>query len=89
MGDVEGSLDVTAVRILPLLVENLGVEVNVVVVDGVVEGDGDHLRDSVAGTSIGTETSRNLCAVVTAVTVREDTDGKVTLRCSVGIRVLV
>jgi hypothetical protein len=89
MRDVESSLDVATVGILPLLIEDLGIEVNVVVVDGVVEGDGDHLRNSVAGTTIGTETTGNLGTIVTAVTVGQDADSQVTLRGSVGIRVLV
>ena len=89
MRDVESSLDVATVGILPLLVEDLGVEVNVVVIDGVVEGDGDHLRNSVAGTTIGTETTGNLGTIVTAVTVGQDTDCQVTLRGAVRVRVLV
>ena len=89
MRDVESSLDVATVWILPLLVEDLGVEVNVVVVDGVVEGDGDHLRNSVAGTTIRTETPGDLGTVVTAVTVGQDADSQVTLGGSVGVGVLV
>ena len=44
----EGGLDVTAVGVLALTVEDLAVQVDVVVVDGVVEGDGDHLGDVLA-----------------------------------------
>ena len=89
MGDVEGSLDVATVWILSLLVEDLGVEVNVVVVDGVVEGDGDHLRNSITRSTIRTETPGNLGTIIAAVTVGEDADSEVTLWSSVGIRVLV
>ena len=89
VGDVESSLDVTTVGIFPLLVEDLGVEINIVVVDGVVEGDGDHLRNSVAGSSVGAETAGYLRAVVTAVTVGQDTHRQVTLRGAVRVRVLV
>ena len=89
MRDVESSLDVATVGILPLLVEDLGIEVNVVVIDGVVEGDGDHLGHPVAGSTIRTETTRNLGTIVATVTVGEDADSQITFRCSVGIRVLV
>ena len=41
----EGSLDVASVGILALSVEHILVQVDVVVVDGVVEADHDHLRD--------------------------------------------
>lgn len=40
----EGRLDVAAVWVLALAVKDLFIEANVVVVDGVVEGDCDHLR---------------------------------------------
>lgn len=40
----EGCLDVAAVWILALAVKDLFIEANVVVVDGIVEGDCDHLR---------------------------------------------
>ena len=66
VGHVERTLDVAAVGVLPLLVEYLGVQVDVVVVDGAVEGDGDHLRDSVAGAVPGAEASRDLGAVIAA-----------------------
>jgi len=39
----EGCLDITAVWILALAVEDLFVETDVVIVDGIVEGDRDHL----------------------------------------------
>lgn len=41
----EGGLDVAAIGVLPLSVEDLFVELDIVVVDGIIEGDGDHLRD--------------------------------------------
>lgn len=46
--DEERRLDVAAVRILALAVEDLLVETDVVVVDGVVEGYRDHLRHVLA-----------------------------------------
>lgn len=39
----ERASDLAAVGVLPLAVEDLVVEVDVVHVDGAVEGDGDHL----------------------------------------------
>lgn len=42
--DEESSLDVATVRILTLAVEDLLIEADVVVVDGVVEGYRNHLR---------------------------------------------
>lgn len=49
VGDEEGGLDVASVRVLALPVEDLLVQLDVVVVDGVVEGDGDHLRHVFGG----------------------------------------
>lgn len=40
----ESAPNLAAVRVLPLAVEDFVVEVDVVHVDGTVEGDGDHLR---------------------------------------------
>lgn len=37
-------LDVASVRILPLAIEHFAVQVDVIVVDGIIEGDCDHLR---------------------------------------------
>lgn len=46
--DEERCLDIAAVRILALTVENILVKANVVIVDGVVEGYRDHLRHILA-----------------------------------------
>ena len=40
----EGALDLTAVGVESLLLEDVLVDPDVVLVDGAVEGDGDHLR---------------------------------------------
>lgn len=45
VGHEERSLDVAAIRILAFAIEHLLVQLDVVVVDGVVECDRDHLRD--------------------------------------------
>lgn len=51
--NVEGSFEATAIGILPFAIENLLEKVNVIRVDGTVEGNGDHLwnlsRVNVAG----------------------------------------
>ena len=47
MRDKVGGLDVAAVGVLPLPVEDLIVQVNVVIVDGVIKSDGDHLGNLV------------------------------------------
>ena len=43
MGHIERALQTTAVGILTLAIEDRSVEINVVTVDGAVEGDCDHL----------------------------------------------
>lgn len=49
VGDEEGGLDVAAVGVLALAIEHFLVELDVVVVDGIIEGDGDHLGDVLGG----------------------------------------
>ena len=48
MRDKEGTLDVTAIGILPGILgilENLPIKLDVVVVDGIIKGNHHHLRD--------------------------------------------
>lgn len=45
MGDEERRFNVATVGVLALAVEDFFVELNVVVVDSVIESDGDHLGD--------------------------------------------
>jgi len=45
VGDIERALEGTAIGILSFTIENLLEQINVVRVDGTVEGDGDHLRN--------------------------------------------
>lgn len=45
VGDEEGGLDVTAIGVLSFAIEDLFVKSDIVVVDCVIEGDGDHLRN--------------------------------------------
>ncbi len=72
-----------------MLVVDLGIEVDVVVVDCAVEGEGDHLRHSVARRVSWTETSGYFGAVIAAEAIRKSADGGVTLRGAVRIIFLV
>lgn len=49
VGDKEGGLDIAAVGVLAFAIKHFLVELDVVVVDGIIEGDGDHLRDVLGG----------------------------------------
>lgn len=68
----EGRFDITTVRILAFAVENLLVQFDVVVVDGIVEGDGDHL-----GHILGGEIPGYRGAILGAEAVRQDAHGGV------------
>ena len=86
----EGGLDVTAVGVLALLVEDLLVQINVVVVDGIVEGDGDHLGNVLAVRAGGSDSAKAagyLGAVLRAETVRKFANVGITSRSTVGIGV--
>lgn len=72
MGDEEGRFDIATVGVLALAAENLLVQLDVVVVDGVVERDGDHL-----GHVFGRQVSGDGGAVLGAEAVREDAHGRV------------
>jgi hypothetical protein len=88
--DKEGGLDVTAVGVLALLVEDLLVQVNVVVVDGVVKGDGDHLGNVLtvrAGGSNSAKASGDLGSILGTEAVGKLTDVGVASRSSVGVSV--
>ena len=78
MGHKEGGLYVTAVGIPPLSVEDLVIEVDVVVVDGVVEGDCDHLWDPVTSIVARAKVSRNLGTIFGAEAVGQLADVLVT-----------
>lgn len=80
----EGCLDITAVWILALAVEDLFVETDVVIVDGIVEGDRDHLRHI-----LGRKIAGYRGTVLRAETVGQGTYGRVTWWSSIGIIVHV
>lgn len=82
--DEEGRLDVATVRILSLPVEDLFVEADVVVVDGVIERDGDHLRHVLGGQVAG-----DRGAVLGAEAVGEHAHGRVAGRRPVRVVVHV
>ena len=79
-------LDVAAVWIPSLFVENLFVQINIVVVDSVIEGDGDHLGDPVAAIILRAEVARHLRPVLRAEAVRQFADRLVALGCAVRVR---
>lgn len=80
----ESSLDVTTVRVLPLAVEHLFVEFDVVIVDGVIKGDSNHLGHVLVGQVAGDGR-----AVLRAEAVRQHTDGRVTGWCTVRVIVVI
>ena len=84
VGHEESALDLTAVWILSLAIEQFLIEINVVRVDGSIEGDGDHLRNLVR-----VDISRDPRAVRRTETVRELTLSQVAVRSSVGILAMV
>lgn len=61
----ERGLDVTAIGILAVSVEDIFVQLDVVVIDCIIECDGDHL-----GNILGWEVSRDSSAILGTETVR-------------------
>lgn len=80
----ESRLNVAPIRVLPLAIEHLLVQFDVVVVNGVVERDSDHLGHVLEG-----KIARDQCAVLGAEAVREDTDSGVARGCTVRVVVIV
>ena len=80
MRDEEGSLDHTSVGVVAAFFEDFIVEIDVVVVDGVVESDGNHLRNCV-----WLELSRDLSSVNRAEAVGKNALRLIARRCAVGI----
>jgi hypothetical protein len=74
VGDEEGGLNVASIGVSPLSVEDLVVKVNVVVVDGIIEGNCDHLWDSVTSIVARAKVSRNLRTIFGAEAVGQLAD---------------
>lgn len=72
--------DVAAVGVLALAVEHLLVQLDVVVVDGVVESDSDH-----HGYVFGGQVAGDGGAVLGAEAVGQDADGGVARRSAIGV----
>jgi hypothetical protein len=83
----EGGFDVAAVGITTLLVEDLGVEIDVVVVNGVVKGDRHHLGHAIATIVLGTEVAGDFGAVLGAEAIGQLANVLVAGWGAVGIRV--
>ena len=62
VGYKECSFDVTSVGVFPHSIEDLIVKINVIDIDSIVEGYGDHLGHFQAVGAFRTEVSRHLCA---------------------------
>ena len=80
VGDEVGGFDVAPVGVLALAVEHLLVQLNVVVIDGVVEGDRDH-----HGHILGRQVSRDRGAVFRAEAVGEHAHGGVARWSPIGV----
>lgn len=84
MRDEERGFDVAAIRILALAVEDILVETNVIVVDGIVEGNRDHLRHVLTR-----EIAGNRGTVLRAEAIGQNAHSGITWRSSIGIVVHV
>lgn len=82
--DEERGFDVASVRVPALAVEYFLVKFDVVVVDGVVEGDRDHLRDLFGRQVVGYP-----CTVFGTETVRQNAHGRVARWSAVRIVVVI
>ena len=89
MGHEESGFDVTSVGVSPLFVEDLGIQVNVTNVDGVIERESNHLRDSGASVVLWAQISRNLCTIFRTEAVRKLTQLLVTDWSTVGVSISI
>jgi hypothetical protein len=80
VGNEERCLNVTAIRIFTLSIENFFVKFNVIVVDGIIEGNCDHLRYI-----SGRQVTRDDGTIFRAKTVWQHTLAWVTWRSSIRI----
>jgi len=80
----ESGLDVAAVGILSLTIEHFLVQINVVVVDGIVESDHNHLRHL-----LGLEFAWNFSTRFGAKAVGKKANGRVARGCAIRIRIQI
>lgn len=76
--------DVAAIWIFALSVENFLVQLNIVVVNGIIESDGDHLRNIFVWQITG-----NGCAVFRAETIWQNTNSWITWWSAIWIAVVI
>lgn len=76
----ERSLDVTTVGVFPLSIEHFFIQRNVVIVNGIIEGDGDHL-----GNFFRRQIPGNVGSVFGTETIGQDAHGRITWWSSVRI----
>ena len=80
MRDEESRLDRTSVRIISSLLEDFIVGVDIVVVDSVIEGDGDHLRNC-----SWLQLVRDLSSVTRAEAIRKNAHRRIARPSTVGV----
>jgi len=80
----ERGFDVTSVGVPTFAIENFLVQFDVVVVDGIVKGDRNHLRDF-----FGWQVVRYSCAVFGAEAVGQNAYGWIARRCAIRIIIVI
>lgn len=80
MGDEVSRLNVASVGVLAFAVEDLLVQLDVVVVNGIIKGNRDHHGDIFSG-----ETTGNCGAILRAEAIRQNTDSGVASRGTIGV----
>ena len=88
VGHKESSLNAATIGIDPV-VEDFIIKLNVVVVDGIIKGNCDHLGDPGAVGVGGAEVTRNLGSVLRTEAVGKLTNSLITRSCSVRIGVSI
>ena len=85
--DKEGGFNVTAVGVSSLFVEDFIIEIDVVVVDGIIKGDSDHLGNTFAVVRGRAQVAGNLRTVFRTEAIGKLADIFVARRCAVGVSV--
>ena len=89
MRDEESGFDVTSVGVSPLLVEDLGIQVNVTNVDGIIKGECHHLGNSGTPVILRTQIARNFCTIFGTETVGKFAQLLVTNRSTVWVSISI